>query len=149
MSFEADLEYANNVLRIRSSMEDGTIVTKDGIFLFSARQGCNEFSIDFCGTKFVIGYLERRPESKMLNFSTFGEIYFNTRSNFVQVGSKQELIKLSNDVMDEAWHFQNSLIYTPSVLRDLMIFNTLKMVQTEYEFFQLKVRWIDSIIERL
>lgn len=151
MTFEKDMEYANNILRIRTAMEDGSIVAKDGIRSFSTNPTTFEYIMEFCGEDVVIGYLERRI-TRMANFVTSGEIYYDYRSNRIHTrlaDGGSLVVNVDKEVIDEAWYFQNSLVYNHDVLRALMAVKTLQSVESKYEYFQLKTRHIDNILYRL
>lgn len=151
-SFEKDMEYANKILRIRSAMEDGSIVEKDGIHSFSMNSSVFEYHMEFCGEAVVIGYLERRIQTSEI-WVSWDAIYYDYRTTHIRYPvnptNPSEMIKIDDDVIDEAWYFQNSLVYNPDVLRAVMVVKTLHSVESKYEYFQLKTRHIDNIIQRL
>ena len=151
--FEEDLEYANKILRIRSAMIDGSIVEKDGIRSFSLRPDVFEYHMELGSSEVVIGYLENRDEYSRSNYVSWDAIYYDQRSQYFSGTAFSDhpgsSYYICDENMDEAWYFQKSLIMDPTVLRAAVVFNILRTVKSKYQYFQLRTRNIETIIERL
>ena len=148
MTFEEDLAYAHKVLRIRTMMEDKTLLSNNRFYTFSMRPDVFEFHMNRFHDEIVIGYQEKRQDAECVNWYSWDTLVANPNNNYLQIGGLGKKFKIHDDEMSEEWHFQNSLLMEPDVLTGMVTMTLLRTVPTEFEYFQLKVRHIDDIIQR-
>lgn len=150
MTFEEDLEYAHKVLRVRTILETQSYLTNPRFRHFSLRPDVFEYHMKRgFGDEIVIGYHEKRQDVKHINFYYWELlIYNNSKLDRMQVPYVQNSYRYKTDELCEEWHFQQSLIHKPDVLRGMVVFNILDTVPTKFEYFQLKAQYLDDIIMR-
>lgn len=149
MTFEEDLAYAHKVLRVRTMMEDKTLLSNERFSSFSMREEVFEFHMKRSPIDvIVIGYQEKRPDASCINWYSWDTLVANPLNNYLQIGGLGKRFKIHDDEMSEEWHFQNSLLMEPDVLTGMVTMTLLRTVPTEFEYFQLKVRHINDIIQR-
>lgn len=148
MTFEEDLEYAHKVLRVRTILETQSYLTNPRFRHFSAWFDVFEYHMKRGHSdEVVIGYHEKRQESSHVNFYARGLlIYNNSKRDRVQFPSLHGTFRYQTDELCEEWHFQQSLIHKPAVLRGMVVFNILDTVPTQFEYFHLKAQYLDDII---
>lgn len=149
MTFEEDLAYANKVLRIRTMMEDKTLLANPRFRTFSLHPDVYEFHMKRgYGDEIVIGYQEKRDEVSCSNWYSWDTLVFNPNNTFLQIGGLVKGYTIYDEPVSEEWHFQNSLLMEPDVLTGMMTVMLLRTVPTEFDYFQLKIRHLDDIIRR-
>lgn len=149
MTFEEDLAYAYKVLRIRTMMEDKSLLMNPRFRTFSLRPDVFEFHMKRGPEdEIVIGYQEKRDEANCTNWYSWDTLVFNPNNTFLQIGGLAKGFTIHDDEVSEEWHFQNSLLVDSDVLTGMMTVMLLRTVPTEFDYFQLKVRHIDDIIQR-
>lgn len=150
MTFEEDLAYANKILRVRTILEQQTYTSNPRFRHFSLRPDVFEYHMKRgYGDEIVIGYHEKRQEAKHINFYSWETlIYNNTKLDRMQVPYVRGMNRYQVNELCEEWHFQQSLVCDPDVLTGMVVFNVLDSVQTDFDYFQLKVRHLDDIIRR-
>ena len=149
MTFEEDLSYANKILRVRTLMEDKSLLMNPRFRIFSLRPDVFEFHMKRGhGDEIVIGYQEKRDEACCTNWYSWDTLVLNPKNNILQIGGLAKAFRIHDDELTEEWHFQNSLLLEPDVLRGMMTVMLLRTVPTDFDYFQLKVRHVDDIIRR-
>lgn len=149
MTFEEDLAYANKVLRIRTMMEDKTLLANPRFRTFSLRPDVYEFHMKRgYGDEIVIGYQEKQDEAICTNWYSWDTLVLNPNNNLLQIGGLSNAFRIHDDELTEEWHFQHSLLMPSDVLTGMMTIMLLRTVPTEFDYFQLKVRHLDDIIMR-
>ena len=133
MSFEDDMKFANDVLRIRHEMIDETIF--DGLPVSST------FSYNFKILTYSIAGLSERSTRIFGDISTFqynvtedsrapsvitskSIVYIHDDEDAIMTIGKEQVIPILE--YDEALHFQHSLIYTSEQLRMMVTLGVLR-----------------------
>lgn len=148
-SFEEDLAYAYKVLRIRTMMEDKSLLMNQRFRTFSLRPDVYEFHMKRgYGDEIVIGYQEKRDEVSCANLYSWDTLVVNPHNNLLQIGGLSQAYRIHDEEVSEEWHFQHSLLMPSDVLTGMMTVMLLRTVPTDFDYFQLKVRHLDDIIMR-
>lgn len=149
MTFEEDLAYAHKVLRVRNILETQSYLSNPRFRHFSLRPDIFEYHMKRGhGDEIVIGYHEKRYGAGCPNWYSWDTLVVNPLNNFLQIGGLTKAYLVHDDELTEEWHFQNSLLMEPDALTGLMTVTMLRTVPTKFEYFQLKVRHLDDIIQR-
>lgn len=148
MTFEEDLAHAYKILRVRTLMEDKTLLSHPDFRSFSLRPDVFEYHMNRRHDEVVIGYHEKRQDAIHINYSSWDMlIYNNSKLDRMQVPGEHTKYRYQTELCEE-WHFQESCLYSPEIVTAKVVFNILDSVPTEFEYFQLKVRLLDDIIWR-
>lgn len=133
MSFEDDLKYANDVLRIRNEMIDETIF--DGLPIqstFSYNFKIKTYSIvgksargsrifgDISSLQYNVDTDSRAPSV----ITSKSIVYIHDGEDAMMTIGKEQMIPIIE--YDEATHFQHSLLYTPEQLRMMVTLGVLR-----------------------
>lgn len=142
--YEEDIKYANNVLRVRNALHDGTLNSEHNIEKSQAR----------IGDIHVYGLVDERRYNRLADIGNC--------INMPSIVSSKSLIHVStinkaliDDIIfdieaiyDEAKHFQYSLLYTPEVLKHLTVLNYLHEypLPTVQNYFKIYLYCIPMLI---
>lgn len=149
-SFEEDLEYANKILRVRTMMEDKTLLAHPDFLVKTVQGDVLEFLMkDDSEVYNVIGYMYNRAEPDAINW--FGVIslnvnYLNHTINVIRSASSYPIYDYD---LSEEWHFQQSLVVDPVALRGMVVIKLLHSVPSNKDYFKFRLRHLDEIIRKV
>lgn len=149
-SFEEDLKFANQILRIRTAAVDGTLF-KDVAFKFHDLGGGRfEITFDHNNRISTIGYLENRDDAFQTSYSGYARISYNSQKDTYTVIGSEEDYRFLPTAPDEAWYFQESLIYNDEILRGAIIMKTLAATPMPgFKQFIVMPMLLDKILTRM